>query len=93
MWGGHRRIAFGREKGGTMEGKARFIFPVLATALIVFCVSAVVTFSNIGLRADFVIRWLSAFFIGWPVASVTGLIAFPYIRRATTGIVAMIERA
>jgi hypothetical protein len=28
-----------------------------------------------------------------PVASVTGLIAFPYVRRATTGIVALIERA
>ena len=42
---------------------------------------------------DFVPRWLSAFFIGWPVASVTGLIAFPYVRRATLGIVALIERA
>ncbi len=31
--------------------------------------AAVVTFANIGFRADFVQRWLSAFFIGWPVAS------------------------
>jgi hypothetical protein len=75
-----------------MEGKARFIFPVLATGLVVFVVSAVVTFTNIGFRADFVQRWLSAFIIGWSVASVTGLIAFPYIRRATTSIVALIER-
>jgi len=75
-----------------MEGKAKFIFPILATGIIVFVVSCVVTF-NIGLRADFVGRWLSAFFIGWPVASVTGLIAFPNVRRATTGIVALIERA
>jgi hypothetical protein len=59
----------------------------------VFVVSCAVTFSNIGLRADFVGRWLSAFFIGWPIASITGLIAFPYARRATTGIVALIERA
>ena len=76
-----------------MEGKVSFIFLILATDVIVFVVSCVVTFSNIGLRADFVHRWLSAFFIGWPVASVTGLIAFPYVRRATTGIVALIERA
>jgi hypothetical protein len=75
-----------------MEGKARFIFPILATGIVVFVVSCVVTFSNIGLRVDFVGRWLSAFFIGWPVASITGLIAFPYVRRATTGIVALIER-
>jgi hypothetical protein len=76
-----------------MEGKAKFIFPVLATGIIVFAVSCVVTFSTIGPRPDFVPRWLSAFFIGWPVASITGLIAFPYVRRATAGIVARIERA
>jgi hypothetical protein len=76
-----------------MDGKAKFIFPILATGIIVFVVSCVVTFSNIGLRADFVGRWLSAFFTGWPVASVTGLIAFSYARRATTGIVTLIERA
>jgi hypothetical protein len=76
-----------------MDGKAKFIFPILATGIVVFVVSCVVTFSNIGLRVDFVGRWLSAFFIGWPVASVTGLIAFSYARRATTGIVTLIERA
>jgi hypothetical protein len=76
-----------------MEGKAKLIFPILATGIVVFIVSCVVTFSNIGLRADFVPRWLSAFFIGWPVASVTGLIGFPYVRRATSGIVALIECA
>lgn len=76
-----------------MEGKARFIFPIIATGLVVFVVSAVVTFTNIGFRADFVHRWLSAFSIGWPVASVTGLLAFPYIRRATECLVSLIEGA
>ncbi len=52
-----------------MEGKAKFIFPILATGIVVFVVSCVVTFSNIGLRADFVGRWLSAFFLGWPIAA------------------------
>ena len=51
---------------------------------------AMVTFSNSGRRADFVHRWLSAFGSGWPVTPVTGLIAFPYVRQATTR---MIERA
>jgi hypothetical protein len=76
-----------------MESKAKFIFPILATGIVVFVVSRVVTFSNIGLRADFVGRYLSALLIGWPVASVTGLIACPHVRRATTGIVTSIERA
>jgi hypothetical protein len=31
-----------------MEGKARFVFPVVITAIIVFVVSGAVTFFNIG---------------------------------------------
>jgi hypothetical protein len=75
-----------------MEGKARFIFPVLATGFVIFIVSSVVTFTNIGFRADFVDRWLSAFIIGWPVGAITALIAFPYLRRIATGIAGLIER-
>lgn len=45
-----------------MEGKAKFIFPILATGIVVFVVSCVVTFSNIGLRADFVGRWAVGLF-------------------------------
>jgi hypothetical protein len=74
-----------------MEGKARYIFPVLATALVVFCVSAVVTFSNIGFHPDFVRRWLWAFGIGWPVAVIIALLGFPIIRHVTSRLVAFIE--
>jgi Protein of unknown function (DUF2798) len=84
-------IAFDKGEERVMEGKARFIFPVLATGLIVFIVSAVVTFFNIGFRADFVCRWLSAFCIGWPVAAIIGLIAFPVVRGVTHRLVALIE--
>jgi hypothetical protein len=38
-----------------MEGKARFVFPVVITAIIVFVVSGAVTLFNIGWRNDFVI--------------------------------------
>jgi hypothetical protein len=69
-----------------MEGKAKYIFPVIITAVIVFVVSAVVTFTNIGFQADFVPRWLKAFITGWPVAAVTAYIAIPYVRRLTTSI-------
>jgi hypothetical protein len=74
-----------------MDGKAKYIFPVLITAIIVFVVSGVVTWTNIGLRGDFVVRWLSAFFVGWPVAAVTAFIAIPFVRRATQRIVASID--
>jgi Protein of unknown function (DUF2798) len=75
-----------------MEGKARFVFPIVITAIIVFIVSAVVTFFNIGLRADFVPRWLSAFLVGWPVASVTAFFALPFARAVTLRVVGLIER-
>ena len=74
-----------------MEGKARFVFPIVITAIIVFVVSAVVTLFNIGLAADFVRRWLSAFLVGWPVAAMTAFLAIPVARAVTARIVSAIE--
>jgi Protein of unknown function (DUF2798) len=74
-----------------MEGKARIIFPILATAVIVFAVSAVVTLVNIGFNGHFARRWLAAFIIGWPVASVIGYVALPFVGRLTARLVALIE--
>jgi hypothetical protein len=74
-----------------MDGKARFIFPIVITAIIVFVVSAVVTFFNIGWRVDFVPRWLSAFLVGWPVAAVTAFFALPVARAITQRILGLID--
>jgi hypothetical protein len=51
-----------------------------------------VTFFNIGWRNDFVIRWWSAFAIGWPIAASTAHLAMPFARSLTQRIVAAIER-
>jgi uncharacterized protein DUF2798 len=75
-----------------MDGKARYIFPIVITAIIVFVVSGVVTWTNIGFRVDFVPRWLSAFVVGWPVASVTAFFAIPFARRMTQALVTRIDR-
>ena len=75
-----------------MEGKARFVFPVVITAIIVFVVSGALTFFNIGWRNDFVMRWWSAFAIGWPIAAGTAYLAIPFARSLTRRIVAAIER-
>jgi len=75
-----------------MEGKAKIVFPIVITAIIVFIVSGVVTFFNIGLRSDFLVRWLSAFAVGWPVAALTAYVAIPFARGVTQRIVALIER-
>jgi hypothetical protein len=74
-----------------MEGKARFIFPVLMAGLVVFIVAAVVTFTNIGMQPGFVGRWLRAFLVGWPVAAVVIFIGMPIVRRVTLRLVALIE--
>jgi len=76
-----------------MEGKARFVFPVLFSGLIVFVVSAVGAYTKIGLRGDFIVRWLKAFVTGWPVAALLAFFAGPYIRRATEAIVRRIDGA
>ena len=76
-----------------MDGKARFVFPIVITAIIVFIVSAVVTFFNIGLRPDFVPRWLSAFLVSWPLAAATAFFALPFARAMTMRIVGLIEGA
>jgi hypothetical protein len=55
-------------------------------------VSAALTFFNIGWRNDFVMRWWSAFAIGWPIAASTAYLAIPFARSLTQRIVAAIER-
>lgn len=75
-----------------MVGKARFVFPVVITAIIVFVVSGALTFFSIGWRNDFVIRWWSGFAIGWPIAASTAYLAMPVARSLTQRIVAAIER-
>jgi hypothetical protein len=43
-----------------MEGKARFVFPVLMGGFMVFIVAAVVTYVNTGFAPGYVGRWLHA---------------------------------
>jgi hypothetical protein len=66
-----------------MEGKARYIFPDMISALIVFVVSGVVPCAPT--------CWLKAFATGWPVAAVLAFFAVPHVRRATDAIERMID--
>jgi len=53
------------------------------TGIIVFFVSAVVTFLNIGMRADYFAQWIRSFGIGWPIAAVVGFFTMPVARIVT----------
>jgi hypothetical protein len=74
-----------------MEGKAKYIFPVVMTFIIVFLVSAVVTFLNIGVRGDYVAQWLGSFIVAWPIAAVVAFFAIPAARWVSRNIVVLIE--
>ncbi len=74
-----------------MEGKARFIFPVLMAGVMAFLMTGLVTWLNLGLPADFVLRWLHAFAIAWPAAAGAAFIAIPLARRATARIVKFLD--
>lgn len=74
-----------------MEGKSKIIFPVIVTGIIVFIVSFLVTFLNIGFRADFVFQWLKAFFTAWPLAALVAYFAIPLARRLTQRLVVMLD--
>ena len=72
-----------------MTAKTRFILVLIMSSMMVFMVTLVVTYVNLGMRPDFLARWVKAYFIAWPVAAATGFVVMPVARRATDGIVRM----
>jgi len=73
-----------------MPAKARFLLATIMSAMMVFMVTLVVTYVNLGLAPDFLLRWAKAYIIAWPVAATTGFLVFPLARRATDEILRVI---
>ena len=76
-----------------MEGKARFILVATMSAMMVAMVTLIVTWLNLGFRADFILQWAKAYIIAWPIAALTGYAVMPMARRFTTRVVALIDGA
>ena len=74
-----------------MEGKARFILAALMSAVMVCMVTLLVTCLNLGFRSDFLIEWVKAYLIAWPVAADTAYLIMPTARRLTQQIVAYLD--
>ena len=74
-----------------MQSKARFIRPVIVAAIMAFLMTAVITFINLGLPPDFLRRWMIAYAVAWPFATVAAFIAVPIADRATRWIVRKID--
>jgi hypothetical protein len=69
-----------------MEGKSRFILAAVMSSMMVFMVTLLVTYLNLGFRHDFLLQWIKAYFIAWPVAATTAFLVMPMARRMTDGI-------
>ena len=74
-----------------MEGKARFILAAMMSAVMVLMVTFLVTWLNLGFRSDFLMEWVKAYFIAWPVAAITAFLIMPTARRLTQQIVTYLD--
>jgi len=59
------------------------VFAVLLTGLMTFVISGVATVINIGLPADFLARWASAWLPNWAIACPVLLLVRPIVQRLT----------
>ena len=69
--------------------KARLILSFLMSSVMVFMVTLLVTFLNLGLVPDFLLQWGKAYLIAWPVAAGTAFTIMPGARRLTDRIIAL----
>jgi hypothetical protein len=74
-----------------MEGKARVIFAATMSSMMVFMVTMIATYLNLGFRVDFVRQWAKAYVVAWPIAGTTCFLVMPFARRVTSLIVTLIE--
>jgi hypothetical protein len=77
--------------GREMTAKGRFIMAVLMSSMMVLMVTLIATFLNLGLRADFLLQWVKAYVVAWPVAATTAFLVMPFAQRTTERILAMLE--
>lgn len=73
-----------------MDGKAKYIFPIVMAFFMALLMTGVITFINLGLPANFVSQWLKAFAVAWPLASCVAFVAVPLARSITATIMRVI---
>ena len=73
-----------------MEAKSRVILALLMSSVMVFMVTLLVTYLNLGFDPDFLRQWVKAYFIAWPVAAATAFFVMPPARRLTERIMAIL---
>ncbi len=75
-----------------MQDKARFVFPVLMGGVITLFLTAIVPFINVGVPADFMMRWIKSRSVAWPIAAVIVYFSISQIRCATDWAEVLLDR-
>lgn len=61
----------------------RFVFTFLMSIYMVSIMTLVITAVNTGLTDEFMLRWLKAFVVAWPIAFVLILVGGPILQKLT----------
>ena len=73
--------------------KARFILAATQSSMMVFMVTLVATYLNLGLRHDFALQWAKSYFVAWPIAAGMAYLVTPMARRFTDRVIELIGAA
>jgi Protein of unknown function (DUF2798) len=76
-----------------MSHKERFILGATMSSMMVFMVTLVATYLNLGPRPDFVFQWAKAYVVAWPIAACTAYLVMPMAKRFTDRVVNRIGAA
>jgi hypothetical protein len=76
-----------------MSRKERFILGATMSSMMVFMVTLVATYLNLGPRPDFVFQWAKAYVVAWPIAACTACLVMPMAKRFTDRVVNRIGAA
>ena len=74
-----------------MDAKARAILALLMTSVMVFMVTLIATYLNLGFDPDFLRQWVKAYFVAWPIAALTAFLVMPPAHRLTERIITVLD--
>jgi hypothetical protein len=76
-----------------MQKRARIILAATQSSMMVFMVTLVATYLNLGMSRGFVLHWATAYVVAWPVAGTMAYLVTPMAQRFTERVVGLIGGA
>jgi hypothetical protein len=76
-----------------MDWKTRLVLSIVMTSVMVLAVTLLATWLALGFDRGFLMQWLKAYFVAWPIAALTAFLFMPAARRITDRIMTVLGRA